>query len=146
MRRAGGVVLLAAWLVLAPATPPQAGSTEPELALADVAASVDAGAVTLELLANFDYGNFLRLGYPIEIVVTQAASTARLGLTGGVTLASGGGAPAPVPDAPGVVAIAPSRLTAVLPSDLTAGGSASVVLEATFDGATLRSNTVQVQW
>jgi hypothetical protein len=137
------------WLVAALllCTPPLAlaGSTEPELAIADVTASVNENVVTLEIRANYDYPQAMRLGYPVVVVATQGNLRTDLFLDGRVTLSSGGPA-TPLPNAAGVVAIAPTRITAVLPSDFTAGGSASVRLEATFDGNVLRTNGVEVQW
>jgi hypothetical protein len=150
MRRRGWRVrtaLAAAFaVVLCTAAPVRAGSTEPELALADVTASVHAGVVTIEATGNFDLGNYLRLGYPVEVVVTQDSTVARLGLDGSVTLAVGGGPASPLPGAPGIIAIAPGTLTGVLPAAFGTTGSAAVRLEATFDGTPLASNTVEVQW
>lgn len=123
-----------------------AGSTEPELAIADVTASVDGGVVTLQVTGNFDRDDALRLGYPLAVVVVEGSSEARLFLDGRVTVASGGGPAASVPGAPGVVAIAQTRISAVLPSGFAAAGAADVRLEASFDGDILRSNTVGVEW
>jgi hypothetical protein len=139
-------VVLAAILVAFATAVAHAGSTEPALAIARVTAVVEDGTVTLDVTANYDYGDVVRLGYPVTIVVTTADAVARLALDGSVTLASGGGAPTPVPAARGVVAIAPDHLTAVLSPTLTAAGTATVRLEATFDHSTLRSNSVEVQW
>jgi hypothetical protein len=139
-------LLLACVAVLAPAGRCHAGSTEPSLALATVAASTNDGAVTLALTANYDHQNVVRLGYPVTVVVTAGTTVARLGLDGSVTVAVGADPPAPVPGAPGVIAIAPERLTAVLPPALVAAGSASVRLEADYDGELLRSNAVEVAW
>jgi hypothetical protein len=122
-----------------------AGSTEPQFALAAAGTSVHAGVVTIEATGNFDFGNYQRLGYPIELVVTQGATVARLNLDGTVTLAEGGPA-TPLSGAPGIVAITPDTLTGVLPPELGTAGSALVRLEATFDGQVLGSNTVPVQW
>ncbi len=61
-------------------------------------------------------------------------------------VASGGGPATPLPGAPGVVAIAPTRISAVLPPNFTPPGLATVRLEAAFDGDTLRSNSVEVRW
>lgn len=138
-------VVLAAILAVFAAGGAHAGSTEPALAIARVTAVVADGTVTLDVAANYDYGDVVRLGYPVTIVVTTTDAVARLALDGSVTLASGGGTPVSVPNAPGVVAIAPDHLTAVLPPALTAAGSAMVRLEATF-GQQLRSNTVEAQW
>ncbi|MCC6849128.1 MAG: hypothetical protein IT294_11565 [Deltaproteobacteria bacterium] len=123
-----------------------AGSTEPSLAVAAVTASVDEGAVTLIVTANYDHQNVVRLGYPVTIVVTAGATVARLGLDGVVTVEVPPDPPAPVPGAPGVVAIAPERLTAVLPPALASAGAASVRLEADYDGELLRSNAAPVTW
>ena len=123
-----------------------AGSTEPELAIADTSATVDSGVVTLEVFGSFDYADAIRLGYPLAIVVTQNDTVARLSLDGTVTVATGPNPPAPVPSARGVVAIAPQRLSAALPPEFTAGGQAAVRLEATYEGNPLRSNSVPVQW
>lgn len=145
----GGFValaLLASVAVAVTSGSSHAGSTEPSLALATVAASTNDGAVTLVLIANYDHQNVVRLGYPVTIVVTAGATVARLGLDGSVTVAVGVDPPAPVPGAPGVIAIAPERLTAVLPPALVSAGSASVRLEADYDGELLRSNAVEVAW
>lgn len=138
--------LLACVAVLTATDPSHAGSTEPSLALATVIASTNDGAVTLTLTANYDHQNVVRLGYPVTIVVTAGTTVARLGLDGSVTVAVGANPPAPVPGAPGVIAIAPERVTAVLPPALVPAGSASVRLEADYDGDLLRSNAVEVAW
>lgn len=122
-----------------------AGSTEPALAVAAATATVDEGVVTLTVTANFSYGDVVRLGYPLAVVVTDGTTVASLYVDGTATLATGGGAPQPRPDA-GIVAIAPSYLTAVLPAAVTASRSVGVRLEASFGGHALRSNTVPVQW
>lgn len=140
------LALLACVAVVMTTGASHAGSTEPSLALATVAASTNDGAVTLVLTANYDHQNVVRLGYPVTIVVTAGTTVARLGLDGSVTVAVGTDPPAPVPGAPGVIAIAPERLTAVLPPALVAAGSASVRLEADYDGEILRSNAVEVAW
>ncbi len=137
---------LLAGALLCAARPAAAGSTEPELAIADATATADAGVVTLEIRANFEYSEATRLGYPLAVVATQGTSIAQLFLDGRVTLASGGGAPAPLAGAPGVVAITPTQITAVLPPVFTAAGAATVRLEAAFGGSPLRSNSVEVQW
>jgi hypothetical protein len=138
-----GLALLA--LVLR-ATAAVAGSTEPSLAIATVTSSVNDGAVTLVVIGNYDHVDVVRLGYPVTIVVTAGSTVARLGLDGSVTVAVGADPPAVVPGAPGVIAIAPDRLTAVVPPALTAAGQAIVRLEAAFDGGLLRSNAVEVTW
>jgi hypothetical protein len=145
-RRAAGSLLACALAVALGAAPAGAGSTEPELALAEVAATVEDGVVTLEVLGNFDHGNFVRLGYPLELVVAAGGAVARLGLDGGVLVAAGGEPAVPLPDAPGVVAIGRERLSAVLPPVLEPAGTATVRLEADFDGTRLRSNAVTVRW
>jgi hypothetical protein len=88
----------------------------------------------------------VRLGYPVTIVVSTGTTVARLGLDGSVTVALGANPPAPVPGALGVVAIAPERLTAMLPPALVSAGTAMVRLEADYDGQLLRSNTAAVTW
>lgn len=145
MRRLAIVVLAALALGGAPYAA-LAGSTEPALAVASVSSSVNDGVVTLAVLANYDHQDVVRLGYPVTIVVTAGTTVARLGLDGTVTVAVGPNPPAPVPGAPGVVGIAPERLTAVLPAALGATGTASVRLEADYDGTLLRSNAVEVTW
>ena len=142
----GRIVLAGILFLVVAAVAAHAGSTEPELAIASASASVDSGLVSVEILGNFDYGNVTRLGYPLAIVATQGSTQAQLFLDGVVTVSSNGGPAVPVPDAPGVVAIAPLRLRCVLPPGFSGAGSAMVQLEATFDGATLRSNTVEVVW
>ncbi len=132
--------------VLAAVGSTRAGSTEPSLAVATVTASTNDGAVTLVVTANYDHQNVVRLGYPVTIVVTAGTTVARLGLDGSVTVAVGADPPAPVPGAPGVIAIAPERLTAVLPPALVPAGGASVRLEADYDGELLRSNAAEVTW
>ena len=144
--RAARAAAALALALLGLAAPARAGSTEPEFALADVTVSVHTGVVTIEAVGNFDLGNYLRLGYPVAVVVTRDATVARLGLDGSVTLAVGGGPAGPVAGAPGIVAIAPGTLTGVLPAELGAAGAAAVRLEATFDDTLLTSNTVAVQW
>lgn len=138
------LVMLA--LSLAAVARSDAGSTEPALAIGAVSASTVDGAVTLVVTANYDHMNVVRLGYPVTIVVTAGTTVARLGLDGSVTVAAGGNPPAPVAGAPGVIAIAPEQLTAVLPPALVPAGAASVRLEADFEGTTLRSNAVAVTW
>lgn len=140
------VATVLAAIAIGTAVRAHAGSTEPALAISRAVASVQDGAVNLEVSGNYDYGNVVRLGYPFVIVVTTSNAVARLALDGSVTLATGGGAPAPVAGARGVVAITPDRLIAALPPSLTAAGAATVQLEASFDGKTLLSNTVGVQW
>ena len=109
--------------------------------------AIEDGVVTVEILANFDYGNYTRLGYPIELVLTQGTTEARLHLDGTVTVAVGGGAPVPDPSALGVIAIASESLTAVLPTAIATGGtSATLQIEATFDETTLNSNAIEVTW
>ncbi len=125
----------------------RAGSTEPDLALTDATTSLEDGVVTLETLANFDYGNYTRLGYPLELVLTQGGTVARLDLAGTVTVTVGGGAPVPQPGASGVIAIERASIIAVIPVAITAGGtSATLHLEATFDETTLNSNAIEVTW
>ena len=124
----------------------RAGSTEPTLAIAAVTSSVDDGAVTLTVIGNYDHANVVRLGYPVTVVVTAGTSVARLGLDGSVTVAVGANPPASVPDARGVVAIAPDRITAMLPPALASAGAATVRLEADYDGDLLRSNAATVTW
>ena len=145
MRRAAAVLALLA-CVLGWVARSGAGSTEPSLAVASVTASTNDGAVTLVVTANYDHQNVVRLGYPVTIVVTAGTTVARLGLDGSVTVAVGAAPPAPVPGAPGVIAIAPERLTAVVPPALVPAGSASVRLEADYDGELLRSNAAEVAW
>ena len=146
MRRALVTLALLAGLVLVPAVRSHAGSTEPSLAIAAVTASLDDGAVTLVVTGNYDHVDVVRLGYPVTIVVTAGSTVARLGLDGSVTVALGANPPAPVPGALGVVAIAPERLTAVLPPALVPAGTATVRLEADYDGGLLRSNAAEVTW
>jgi hypothetical protein len=124
----------------------EAGSTEPSLAIATVTASTNDGVVTLVVIGNYDHVNVVRLGYPVTIVVTQGATVARLGLDGSVTVAVGANPPAAVLGAPGVVAIAPECLTAVLPPALVPAGTATVRLEANYDHGLLRSNAAEVTW
>lgn len=123
-----------------------AGSTEPALAITTVTSSANDGTVTLVVVANYDHQDVVRLGYPITIVVTAGTTVARLGLDGSVTVADGANPPAAVPGAPGVIGIAPDRLTAVVPPALVPAGAASVRLEADFDHGVLRSNAAQVTW
>jgi hypothetical protein len=111
-----------------------------------VTATAGEGLVTLEIRANFAYSDVTRLGYPLAVVAAQGTSSAQLFLDGRVTLANSGGPATPLDGAPGIVAIAPTRISAVLPPGFTAAGSATVRLEATFDGDTLRSNSVEVRW
>ena len=146
MARASVAILLLVGLALTAAARSEAGSTEPTLAIADVTASTDDGAVTLVVTGNYDHVDVVRLGYPVTIVVTAGSTVARLGLDGSVTVAVGADPPAPVPGAPGVVAIAPDHLTAVLPPALVPAGTATVRLEADYDGGLLRSNAAGVTW
>ena len=145
-RRFLPIGLVAMGLLLARVAPSMAGSTEPSLAIASVTASTDDGVVSLIVTGNYDHQDVVRLGYPVTVVVAAGTTVARLGLDGSVTVAVGANPPAPVPGAPGVVAIAPERLTALLPPALVAAGSASVRLEADYSGDVLRSNTVEVTW
>ncbi len=145
-RRLVEILLVLGTLLCARVVPSLAGSTEPALAIATVTASTDDGVVTIVVTGNYDHQDVVRLGYPVTIVVTAGTTVARLGLDGSVTVAVGANPPAPVPGAPGVVAIAPERLTAVLPPALAAAGSASVRLEADYSGDVLRSNAVEVSW
>ena len=146
MKRARALALLVgAMAVLAPQAS-RAGSTEPALSIASVVASSNDGTVTVVVSGNYDHQDVVRLGYPLTIVVTAGTTVARLGVDGSVTVTVGIDPPASVPGAPGIVAIAPDRLTAVLPPALAAATAASVRLEAEFEGTLLRSNTVQVTW
>ncbi len=141
--------LLAALLVaavLAPAASSRGGSTEPALAIASVTASTNDGTVSLVVVGNYDHQDVVRLGYPVTIVVTADGAVARLGLDGDATVALGVNPPAPVLGAPGVIGIAPDRLTAVLPAALVPAGAATVRLEAELEGKLLRSNAVGVAW
>lgn len=146
MKRPRFALLLFVALLVAPAAPSGAGSTEPSLAIASVSASSNEGAVTLVVIGNYDHQNVVRLGYPVTLVVTTGGTVARLGLDGSVTVAVGTDPPAPVPGAPGVIGIAPDRLTAVLPPALVPAGAATVRLEADYDATLLRSNAVEVTW
>ena len=128
-------------LVVAAAARAEAGSTEPSLAIGAVSASTVEGAVSLVVTANYDHMNVVRLGYPVTVVLTAGATVARLGLDGSVTVAG-----APVPGAPGVIAIAPEQLTVVVPPALVPAGAATVQLEAVYEGTTLRSNVLGVTW
>ena len=138
--------IVAALVVLLAGAAAQAGSTEPDLAIADASASLHAGVVTLEVVANYDHSNALRLGYPVALVVLQGARRAELFLDGRTTLSLNAGPPLPVSGARGVISIAPTRIAAVLPAGFDIPGTATVSLEATFDGDTLHSNAVQVAW
>ena len=138
-----GMLLLTSLVV---AVRSEAGSTEPSLAIAAVRASTNDGAVTLVVTGNYDHANVVRLGYPVTIVVSTGTTVARLDLDGSVTVALGANPPALVPGALGVVAIAPERLTAMLPPALVSAGTAMVRLEADYDGQLLRSNTAEVTW
>jgi len=155
------IALAAVVLCLVRGVVAEAGSSEPKLAIAEVSAVQDGDIVTLEVVGNFDYGNYVRLGYPVAIVVTEGTTVARLGLDGsingetaGVPWTSSRGDADPTvprsPGGPGVIAIAPDRLTAVFPPELIANGVAVVQLEAnfTFEGTTwlLHSNSVEVSW
>ena len=140
-----GALLLLATLPAA-ATRSHAGSTEPALAIAAVSASTSDGVVSLVVLGNYDHQDVVRLGYPVTIVVTAGSTVARLGIDGSVTVADGANPPAPVAGAPGVIGIAPDRLTAVLPPTVAPVGTATVRLEASFEGNLLRSNAVGVTW
>jgi len=104
------------------------------------------GVVTLDVLANYDHANALRLGYPVAVVVVQGALRVELFLDGRTTLSVSGGPAAPVAGARGVIAIAATRITAVLPAVFPTTGSATVTLEASFDGTVLRSNAAEVSW
>ncbi len=148
MRRrvlAAAVALVVAGALVVPRAS-RAGSTEPALSIASVAASSNDGTVTLAVTGNYDHQDVVRLGYPVTIVAVAGATVARLGLDGTVTVAVGTDPAAPVPGAPGVVEIAPDHLTAVLPPALASAGAATVRLEADFQGTQLRSNAVQVTW
>ncbi len=147
MKRAFALALLVGAMAVLLAPPAgRAGSTEPALSIASVVASSNDGTVTLVVSGNYDHQDVVRLGYPLTIVVTAGTTVARLGIDGSVTVAVGTDPPAAVSGAPGVVAIAPERLIAVLPPALAAATAASVRLEAEFEGTLLRSNTVQVTW
>lgn len=143
--RAAILAVALALPLVAPAAA-RAGSTEPALAITTVTSSTNDGTVTLVVVANYDHQDVVRLGYPVTIVVTAGTLVARLGLDGTVTVADGANPPAAVPGAPGVIGIAPDRLTAVLPPALASAGTASVRLEADFDNGVLRSNAAQVTW
>lgn len=140
------LLVLLAGLGLGTAASAVAGSTEPALAIATVTSSVNDGAVTLVVIGNYDHTNVVRLGYPVTIVVTAGTTVARLGLDGTVTVAVGAAPPAAVSGAPGVVGIAPDRLTAVVPAALAPAGAATVRLEADYGGNLLRSNAATVTW
>ena len=141
------LAIMVTLLLAPPAACLHAGSTEPELAVTDATTSVEDGVITVEVLTNFEYGNYTRLGYPIEVVLTQGTTEARLNLDGTVTVAVGGGAPTPDSGALGVIAIERESLTVVLPGAIATGGtSATLQLEATFDDTTLSSNAVGVAW
>jgi hypothetical protein len=143
--RSLSTIALLATLVLVPVRA-RGGSTEPALAVAAVTSSTNDGTVTLVVTGNYDHQDVVRLGYPVTVVLTSGGTVARLGLDGSVTVAVGGGAPAPVPSAPGVVSIAPDRLTAVVPAALATAGGATVRLEADFAGTPLHSNAVEMTW
>lgn len=138
--------VLVALSVVAGAPSSHAGSTEPALAIANVTASTNDGAVTLVVVGNYDHQNVVRLGYPVTIVVTAGSTVARLGLDGSVSVAVGAAPPAAVPGAPGVIGIAPDRLTAALPPALVSAHTASVRLEADYGRTLLRSNAAEVAW
>ena len=88
----------------------------------------------------------VRLGYPLAVVLTQGTTVTRLFLDGTVTTTVGAGAPTTLTGEPGVVAMGPTRITAVLPAGDTAAGNAALRLEATFGDKALHSNTVSLQW
>jgi hypothetical protein len=141
-RRSCGLLALAAGLGWAAGA--QGGSTEPDLALATVTATVNEGVVTLELGGSFDFRNLARLGYPLTVVLTEGTTSAVLALDGTVTVRTADGE---LPAAgPGVIALAPDRMRVVVPSRLAGGGVATVRLEALFQGQRLRSNAVEVRW
>jgi hypothetical protein len=141
MRR---VALLAAVLVIALPAYARAGSTEPALAIAAAAATLDGTTLTLDVTANYDYGDVVRLGYPLAVVVTAGTTVTRLYADGSATVANGGGPPQPLAGVPGVVGLEPTRIQAALPAP--AGTTASLRLEAAFDGKTLQSNAVAITW
>jgi hypothetical protein len=139
-------LVLAVLLSTALATVASAGSTEPEMAIADVRPFVEAGIVTLRVRGNFDYDSVTRLGYPLAVVVEQDDTVAKMFLDGHVSTATGGGPPTDVPDARGVVSVQPTELSVVLPAQIAVPGQGTTHLEATFDGDVLRSNKVRVSW
>jgi len=141
-----GRAAVVALAVLLAGTAAQAGSTEPDLAIAGASATVHDGVITLDVVANYDSANALRLGYPIAVVVVQDTRRAELFLDGRTTLSVNNGPAMPVTGARGVISIAPTHLAAVLPQGFAVPGNATVSLEATFDGTTLHSNAVQVSW
>lgn len=142
LRFAMAAILLASVL----ATAAVAGSTEPELAIADVRPFVEAGVVTLRIRGNFDYDSVTRLGYPLAVVVEQDGNVAKMFLDGHVTAATGGGPQTDIPDAPGVVSVQATELSVVLPAEIAVPGQGTTHLEATFDGDVLQSNKVQTSW
>ncbi len=144
MSRRFAVILLAA--LLGAIEVARAGSTEPELAIADVIPTQRGQVVTLVVTANYDHANALRLGYPVAVVVTQGTQRAQFFLDGRSTLSVGGGPAMPLPAARGVVAIAPTAITVALPPDFTAARAATVALEADFSRTALHSNSVEVSW
>lgn len=149
-RIVAGIVL---GLALCAASILHAGSSEPKLAIAEAAASIEADIVTVEIVGNFDFDNAVRLGYPLSVVATQGATTARLLFDGRVGTSDSWtdlSPPSDVPGAPGVLAIGPERLTLVLPPVFAASIPVALRLEALFviEGATtsIRSNAVEVVW
>jgi hypothetical protein len=139
-----GVVAILLEALLAPAA--HAGSTEPELAIADARPFVEAGVVTLRVRGNFDYDSVTRIGYPLAIVVEQDDKVAKMFLDGRVRVATAGGPLTDVPDAPGVVAVQTTEISVVLPPQIAVPGQGTTHLEATFDGDVLQSNKVRASW
>jgi hypothetical protein len=142
--RAFAVLLtLAAGFATGP--PARAGSTEPELAVASAAATVEDGVVTLAVAGNFDFANLVRLGYPVAVVLTAGHATARVPVGGTVVVTGPAGATA-LPAERGVVVLGSDRLHVVVPAPLVPAGRARVRLEGVFDGQPLVSNTVEATW
>ena len=135
------LALLTAALLLA-GTPVYAANTDPTLALMRASAVRGAGGrATVTLEGSFSFADAVQLALPLEIVVTQGATSARYTLTGNASLTVGGGPPQAVPP-PGVLGMDERTITLVLPAEFTAGDATAQII-ATYEQKAIASNALR---
>ena len=145
--------LLGMGLLLATPAVVFAGATSPTLVLSAATGEVTRGAHTVQLEGDFEFGNAVQVGYPLEVVVFQKAHFVRFPIAGAPvtgtspTLNDGVlvegevpaflGAGGPAPPAIRIVTIAPSSLRLTVPSTFKAGPATALLFTVLPEGTVL---------
>jgi hypothetical protein len=137
---AGAIAVLA--LLLGGAGSAAAAGGSPQLALVQATPfTSSAGAVTLELVGNFNYEDTVQLPLPLDLIVAQGDRTTRFDLAGHAFTSVGGAGEQP-DSGPGVIAVKQHTILLVLPPGFGAGAT-TVQLVAHYQGETFASNTLE---